>query len=182
MNAILAENPMIRDAASRTIGAVRHALHGPRRCDLASQRATAWENDLAAISPLFRTAQETMLILQGAGLILAPPGTVRITRHERRLLRATAAAQDEEDMLMDNVLYKLAPHPQARPALARAVTVLANSLAGCGHWLSAPPLPAGALGMMRMRRVDLARVRVAWPVSERRRSRYSDNATEGMQP
>ncbi|MFS3136406.1 hypothetical protein ACLRDC_13670 [Gluconacetobacter sacchari] len=165
MTITLTYDPAASEAAAKIIGAVRHAFHGSRACPLSARKITAWESALPAIGAGFRGAQAAMLEWQGAGLIVAPPGTIETTRHERRLLQAAGAAQNEEDGLVDNFLCKLAPHPRARPVLTRAVTTLANSLAGCGHWLSAAPLPAPALRLMRLRGADPARLAVAWPAS-----------------
>ena len=150
------------DAADWAVGIVRRSLHGSRSCAPAPRSPPAFLADLETVGALFRRAHETMLGLQGAGLTVAPPGTVAVTRHERRLLRAAAAAQAEDDAAADDYLFKLAPHPQARPSLAHAVTALATSLATSGHWLSDFPLPAPALRVARLHGVDLGAISVAW--------------------
>jgi hypothetical protein len=150
------------DAAGWAVNAVRRSLHGSRACAAATRRLPGFLTDLEAVGSLFRTAHETMLDVQGVGLIVAPPGALDVTRHERRLLRAAAAAQAEDDGLVDNYLFKLALHPQARPPLARAVTALATTLAVSGYWLSAFLLPAPALHVARLHGVDLRRIAVLW--------------------
>lgn len=165
MGAILRDTPFAENATQHIIGAVRHAFYGWHNCRPSQRRViTSWENEQPTITTLFRTAQDTMMALQGAGLTVACPGTVAITKHERSLIRATAAAQDTDDTLMDNFLSRLAPHPRARPVLARAVTTLADSLSSSGHWLSEAPFPAPALGLLRLRGIDPGRLRVAWPM------------------
>lgn len=180
MTITLAYDPFANEAAAKTVGAVRHAFHGSRTCPLSERKITVWESELAVIGARFRSAHAAMLEWQGAGLVVARPGAVETTRHERRLLQATGAAQDEEDGLVDNFLCKLAPHPRVRTVLAQAVTTLASSLAGCGHWLSAPPLPAPALRLMRLRGADPAGLTVAWPVSDNRGVRWAGDARCGV--
>jgi hypothetical protein len=150
------------EAAGWAVNAVRRSLHGSRGCAPAARRLPGLATDLDAVGSLFRTAHETMLDVQGVGLIVAPPGALDVTRHERRLLRAAAAAQAEDDGLVDNYLFKLALHPQARPPLVRAVTALATTLAISGYWLSAFLLPAPALQVARLHGVDLRRIAVLW--------------------
>lgn len=171
--------PIAEDAARRVIGAVRHAFHGWRRCASPRRSATPWESELPGIATLFRAAQDAMVELQGTGLIVPCPGTVAATKHERRLLRATAAAQDADDALVDNFLPRLAPHPCARPVLARAVTSLAGSLSGCGHWLSETPFPAPTLRLLRLRGIDPAGLRVAWPASHEVSTRQAGDSRCG---
>ena len=149
-------------AAGWAVNAVRRSLHGSRGCAPTKRSPPGLLADLEAVGFLFRAAHETMLDVQGVGLIVAPPGTLEVTRHERRLLRAAAAAQAEDDGLVDNYLFKLALHPRARPPLARAVTALATTLAISGHWLSAVLLPAPALQVARLHGVDLRAIAVLW--------------------
>lgn len=134
-----------------TVGAVRWSLHGPRRCAATPRSVPPFVADLQTVGVLFREAQATMLGVQGAGLLVGCPGVLALTRHERRLLRAAAAAQADDDRLVDNYLFKLAPHAEARPALTRAVSVLATSLALAGHWLPALPVPESVPPVARPR-------------------------------
>jgi hypothetical protein len=150
------------DAAGWAVSAIRCSLRGSRSRAPMPRSLPALLADLETIGALFRVAHGTMLALQGAGLTIAMPGTAAVTRHERRLLRAAAAAQAEDETLVDNYLFKLAPHPRARPPLTHAVTVLATSLATSGHWLSAFPLLAPALQVARLHGVDLREISVAW--------------------
>jgi hypothetical protein len=143
---------------------IRRSLHGARDCKTpVPQNLRAFLTDLEAVGALLRNAQEAMLGLQSAGLLVAPPGTLAMTRDERRLLRATAAAQAEDDVLVDNCLFKLAPHPRARPPLTNAVTALATTLGASGHWLIPLALPAAALRVAQLRGLDLGTISVAWP-------------------
>jgi hypothetical protein len=126
-------------AAGLAISAIRRSFHPVVTACLAVPRCRpAFVEDLAAVAASFRQAHQRMLEVQGAGLVTALPGTVPLTRHERRLLRATAAAQAEDDELMDAYLYTLAPGQEVRPHLACAVIVLATKLAIAGHWFPNP--------------------------------------------
>ena len=71
---------------------VRRSFHHNGSCAPAPRVAPMLVRDLQAAADLFRTAQDRMLTLQGAGLRVAPPGAIALTRHERRLIRATSAA------------------------------------------------------------------------------------------
>jgi hypothetical protein len=150
------------DAADWAVSVIRRSFHGLRHCAPAPRSLPAVLADLETIGALFRAAHARMQGVQGAGLIVAPPGTLATTRHERRLLRATAAAQAEDEGVVDNYLFKLAPNRQARPPLAHAVTALATGLATSGHWFSAVALPAPALQVARLRGADLRTINVAW--------------------
>lgn len=154
-------------AAARllAVSAVRRSFHGARGCTPEPQSLPAFVMDLQAAGALFRIAQHAMVGLQGSGLIVAPPGTLATTCHERRLLRATVAAQANDGQLMDNYLAKLATHRRARPALAHAVTALGTSLATAGHWLPASKLAIPVLLVDRPHGRDLRAVGVIWPPS-----------------
>jgi hypothetical protein len=157
-------------AAGWAVSVIRRSLHGARDCKTpVPQKLRALLTDLEAVSTLFRNAQEAMLRLQNAGLLVAPPGALAITCDERRLLRATAAAQAENDMLVDNYLFKLAPHPRARPPLIDAITALAMALGTSGHWLIPLALPATALRVAQLRGRDLGTISVDWPHCGRRK-------------
>jgi len=60
---------------------------------------------------------------------LACPDRPALTKDERRLLRALAAARATDERLMDNYLYKIALDPSLRAFLAHAVRALATALA-----------------------------------------------------
>jgi len=76
-----------------------------------------------------------------------------LTKGERRLLHAVAAAQREDAEMLDNYLYKLALDSGVRSRLAEAVTSLAACLAMQGHRLTRPAgclcIPAAALTVAR---------------------------------
>lgn len=129
--------------------AVRRSLRCAARGAQDPQDLPALGADLQEAGALLRRAHGMMLRLQGSGLRVAPPGAAALTRHERRLLRATAAAQTDDIWIMDNYLFKLAPNRHARPALALAVTTFAFSLATMKHWLPAFPFPVDALAIAR---------------------------------
>ncbi len=154
----------IDEATGWAVSVVRCSLHGMRDCKTpVPPNLRSVLTDLEVVGALFRNAQEAMLRLQNAGLLVAPPGTFVMTRHERRLLQATAAAQAENDALVDNYLFKLAPHPRVRPPLTNAVTALATTLAAWGHWLVPLTLPAAALRVAQLHGRDLGTISVAWP-------------------
>ncbi len=159
----------IDEAAGWAVSVVRRSLHGVRDCKTPAPRnLRAFLTDLETVGALFRNAQEAMLTLQSSGLRVAPPGTLAMTCHERCLLRATAAAQAENDVLVDNNIFKLAPHPKARPLLTAAVTALATTLGSSGHWLVPPVLPAAALRVAQLHGLNLGTISVAWPQCTKR--------------
>jgi hypothetical protein len=153
------------------VGAMRRVLHGPAGCAPVPRALPLFLADLEVIGALFRAAQVALVNFQGAGLALAPPGTLELTRHERHLLRAAGSAQAEDALVMDNYLVKLAPHPRARTPLADAVAMLASSLATSGYWLRQAPLPASALHVARLHGHDLGELNIAWPHAARARRR-----------
>lgn len=90
-----------------------------------------------------------------------------ITRTERRLLRGLAAAQAENEPLLDCYLRLFAPSWSVRHRLAAAMEGLAAALAVHGYWLPQPAewlsIPASALMLARAKGHDLAMTQVAWP-------------------
>ncbi len=66
-----------------------------------------------------------------------------LSKDERRLLRALAAAQAGDAALLDNYLYKLALDQSCRACLAEAVCALAVALANAGY---AVPVCNGEIG------------------------------------
>ncbi|HTT82579.1 MAG TPA: hypothetical protein VMF67_03780 [Rhizomicrobium sp.] len=149
--------------AARAIGVIRRSLHPAVRCSTMPRSSSAFIEDPRDVEASFRHAHERMIEIQGSGLMIAFPGMSSLTRHERCLVKATAAAQAEDDELVDNYLVQVAPRKEARPHLARAVAVLATNLAIAGHWFLDPILPAAALPIARLRGLDLHAQRVAWP-------------------
>lgn len=96
---------------------------------------------------------------------LNPQGSLGLTKDERRLLRATAAAQAGDLAVLDNYLFRLALDRTLRCRLADAVTRFGAILAVRGHWLTNPgsvAIPAGALMVARARGRDMAEIRVTW--------------------
>ncbi len=85
-------------------------------------------------------------------------GAAALTKDERRLLRALAAAQAGDAVLLDNYLYKLALDRERRACLTEAVAALAEALLGSGFavpvsgeggWLNASAaMPSGSLGIL----------------------------------
>ncbi|HWA79568.1 MAG TPA: hypothetical protein VG848_04565 [Acetobacteraceae bacterium] len=141
---------------------------GPPHDDL-RQADISWGpgQDLRKVAAAVRVALDEMG-RQGAGrLRLGCPGSLALTRHERGLLRALAAAQSGDEERVDNCLYKIALDRQVRRHLATAVTMLAAALAAAGHWLAdaAPawPLPAPALPVAKLHGRPLRSGEVAWP-------------------
>jgi hypothetical protein len=66
----------------------------------------------------------------------AHPSSPFLTKDERRLLRALAAAQAGDEMLLDNYLYKFALGPSPRAQLAQAMRALAAALTVQGRRIS----------------------------------------------
>ena len=104
------------------------------RCALAEPSAE--DADWRDIGHHLRHAHATMLRHQGIGLVVGDQDAPSHTRHERRLLRATAAAQLPDPVLVDNYVFSLAPGRLLRPLLTRAVERLATGLTQQGHHLT----------------------------------------------
>lgn len=91
---------------------------------------------------VLRRAHAEMLRYQKVGLVVADEGTLLLTRHEKRLIRAIGAAQIPDPALIDNLIFTLAPGCAVRPFLAHAVSHLAIGLAQHGHVI--PPAVVSA--------------------------------------
>ncbi len=102
-------------------------------------------------------------------LHLGQPGSLVLTKDERSLLQALAAAQLGDEGAMHSSLYAITLDWRARSSLALAVMTLAASLAVAGNWLTdaaAPQyLPGAALLVARHHDADMGMVQVAWPRS-----------------
>ncbi|MCQ8242435.1 hypothetical protein [Rhizosaccharibacter radicis] len=99
---------------------------------------------------------------------LARPDDPLVTRDERGLLHAVAAAQRRDDAVMDNYLVRMAPGGAARARLADAVRALAGLLAASGRVVASPQimcwsLPAAALTVARLHGHDTSMIPIAWP-------------------
>jgi hypothetical protein len=99
---------------------------------------------------------------------LARPVDPVLTRDERRLLRALAAAQAGNEALLDNFLYKIALDRPLRAVLADGVRALAAALAAQDHRLTMVGaqqrlVPAPALAVARTHGRALDEITVAWP-------------------
>ncbi len=81
---------------------------------------------------------------QGEGMReprLAHPGSPVVTKDERRLLRALAAARANDEVLLDNYIYKFALSALPRVQLAQAIRALARALAAQEHFLAPSEVP-----------------------------------------
>lgn len=91
----------------------------------------------------------------------------RITKTERRLLRALAAAQVENTALLERYLCFFIARARPRHRMAMAMEALAAILAVHGYWLPQPddsfPIPAAVLMLARAQGRDLEMVNIAWP-------------------
>ena len=97
---------------------------------------------------------------------LAQPHSTILTRDERTLLRALAAAQAGDEMVLDNYLYRIALDRQQRARLAEAVRALAAALELAGVILPVTPalkLPAPALRVGVLHGLLLDDIDVSWP-------------------
>jgi hypothetical protein len=123
--------------------------------------------DQARVRALFLAVWDGSAALCHQALPLRGPGGWGVTKMERRLLRALAAAQAENVWLLDNYLYKIALEPGIRHRLMEAVEALAATLAVHGYWLAHPvdmlPVPASALRVARTHGRDLEMASIAWP-------------------
>jgi hypothetical protein len=145
------------------IWALRRVTGRGWNCDLScTARPAHIEKELADIADRFRCVFGGMCPMR-----LAMSGSHELTKDERRLLHAIAAAQAEDAQLLDNYLYKLALNRSIRAPLAEAVKSLAACLAVHGYWLPQPPeaipVPAAALRLARAQGHDLHDIHVAWP-------------------
>jgi hypothetical protein len=151
------------DEAERfVIESLRRALHGPSPC--ASQVPDS-DRDMVATEAVIRAAFLPQPPSRMRVLRLNPHGSLGLTKDERRLLRATAAAQADDLAVLDNYLFKLALDRTLRDQLADAITRFGAILAVRGYWLTNPggrSIPAGALMVARARGRDMADIRVTW--------------------
>jgi hypothetical protein len=150
------------EAERFVIGSLRRALHGSSPCTL---RAPDSDRDMAATEAIIRAAFRPRQPSRMRAIQLNPHGSLDLTKDERRLLRATAAAQAGNLAILDNYLFKLALDRTLRCQLAEAITRLGAILAVRGHWLTSPgswAIPAGALMVARARGRNLAEIRVTW--------------------
>jgi hypothetical protein len=91
-----------------------------------------------------RRAHAEMMRLQQVGIVVAEEGAILLTRHEKRLLRATSAAQIPDPALVDNLIFTLAPGREVRPFLTDAVGQLAAGLTRHGHLITFAAFSASA--------------------------------------
>jgi hypothetical protein len=123
--------------------------------------------DFREVAVAVQVAQDEMRRHGSGRLQLGCSGSLALTQHEQRLLRALAAAQGGDDARVDIYLRKIAPDGQVRQPLAAAVTALAAALAAAGHWLAdavpAWPLPAPALPVAKLHGRTVRAGEVAWP-------------------
>ena len=95
---------------------------------------------------------------------LSRSGRPALTKDECRLLRAIAAAQANDENLLDNYLYRIALNRKQRARLAEAIRALAKALAARGYVLPALPMPSiPALRVAVMHGLALDEIDVAWP-------------------
>jgi hypothetical protein len=157
---------LLNDDEDIAIWALRRVAGAEPGCRLScTPRPAQIEKELAGIADRFRS-----VFVEAGGLRplrLALPGSRELTKDERRLLHAIAAAQAEDLELLDNYLYKLALDRTVRAPLAEAVKSLAACLGVHGSWLPLPSgamaVPAAALAVARVQGHDLCDIRVTWP-------------------
>lgn len=113
---------------------LRRLAH-PTHCSLVSNGEILESSvELACAEEAFRSF---LVAAQQTGRAREPhfahPNSQLLSKDERRLLRALAAAQAGDEVLLDNYLYELALDPLTRAQLAQAMWVLAAALAAQGH-------------------------------------------------
>ncbi|KXV43630.1 hypothetical protein AD943_08340 [Gluconobacter roseus] len=104
-------------------------------------------------------------------LAVNAPGMQSLTALEERFLRGIIAAQNEGQREVFVLLAEVFPDRFVQGCLAMALTLLADCLAGAGHWLPKKLLQdettisgGGALSSInRWRSVSPSRMRVLWP-------------------
>jgi hypothetical protein len=150
-------------AAERfAIESLRRALRGPWPC---ASRAPDTDRDMAATEAILRAAFLPQPPCRMRTIRVSLHGSLGMTKDERRLLRATAAAQADNLAVLDNYLFKLALDRSLRCRLADAISRFGAILAVRGHWLANPggrTIPAGALTVARARGQDVSGIKVAW--------------------
>ncbi len=142
------------------IESLRRALHGPSPC-----ARHAPDRDMEAAENVIRAAFLPQHSSRMRALQLNPHGSFGLTKDERRLLRATAAAQADDLAMLDNYLFRLALDRTLRCQIADAITRFGAVLAVRGYWLTNPAartIPAGALMVARAQGRDLTEIRVNW--------------------
>jgi hypothetical protein len=148
-----AAGPALTEGERLVVRALRRAAPGSRGRHPA--RPDDLDGAVAALGGVFRPGD------------LGAPESLALTRGERRLLHAIAAAQHEDAEMLDDYLYKLALDSEARSRLAEAVTSLAACLAMQGHRLTRRAgcscIPAAALTVARAHGWDVDVLSVDWP-------------------
>ena len=90
-----------------------------------------------------------------------------VTKTEHRLLRGLAAAQAENELLLDHDLQYFIGARAVRRRFAVAMEALAATLAVHGYWLPQQAdllmIPASVLMLARAQGHDLRQARIAWP-------------------
>lgn len=154
---------MLGRAERVALCALRRALRGEAGTCTALVCPFGLGRDEGAVRRLFAgiAAEETLRpLFRGIGGWGA-------NRTERRLLRALAAAQAENEQLLDCYLRLFAPSWSVRHRLAVAMEGLAATLAVHGYWLPQPgdllSIPASALMLVRTKGHDVAMTQVVWP-------------------
>jgi len=125
---------------------------------------------LEAATPLMCQAFHRLDRSGTTGPQIADPEEPALTRDERGLLDALAAAQHPDDAVLDNYLIRLAPARAPRAQLAEAVRALADVLAASGRLLTSPSalcwsLPAAALTVARLHGYEPGLDAIDWPRS-----------------
>lgn len=124
---------------------------------------------LEAATPLICQAFGRLDRAGTAGPQIADPEAPALTRDERGLLDALAAAQHPNVAVLDNYLIRLAPARAPRAQLAEAVRALADVLAASGRLLTSPSvcwsLPAAALTVARLHGYEPGLDAIDWPRS-----------------
>jgi hypothetical protein len=123
---------------------LRRIVHGARSCGLSGDTASRRSDIAADLARMADCLRDVLAQQRRSGLRplrIDPPGSLCLTRDERRLLKAVAAAQADETGVLDNHLYRLALVQPARTRLAEAMTILAAALAVQGHWIPQPAMP-----------------------------------------
>ena len=126
---------------------------------------------LDAAEGAFSDAVHLLNVAGQPGLAVNAPGMQSLTVLEERFLRGIVAAQNEGQRDVFVLLAEVFPDRFVQGCLATALTLLADCLAGAGHWLPKTLLKdettisgGGALSSIsRWRSVSPSRMRVLWP-------------------
>ncbi|GBR51565.1 hypothetical protein AA106555_0599 [Neokomagataea thailandica NBRC 106555] len=88
-----------------------------------------------AAEQAFSEAQDLMKASGQEGLDISRPGAQFLTRTESALIEAVRAAQNDDSVAVGAILQSLMLNAAVSAHVKSALTLLAECMAGAGHWL-----------------------------------------------